>query len=59
MNDHHAGYARIIVSGQMSGSHLSMEELIDRGLCEIQPQRREPSCTSDGDLYRVFKESKE
>jgi hypothetical protein len=28
-----------MVPGQMSGSHLSMVELIDGGLCEIQPLR--------------------
>jgi len=38
-----------MVSGQMSGSHLSMVELIDRGLCEIQPRHGQPSGTSDGD----------
>lgn len=47
---------RIIVSGhwQTSGSHLSMVELIDGGLCKIQPQRCQPSGISDGDLYGVF-----
>jgi hypothetical protein len=45
---------RIIVSGQMSGSHLSMVELIDGGLCKIQPQRCQPSGIPDGDLYGVF-----
>jgi hypothetical protein len=50
---------RIIVSGQTSGSHLSIVELIDGGLCEIQPQRCQPRHFLMGDLYRVFKESKE
>jgi hypothetical protein len=45
---------RIIVSGQTSDSHLSMVELIDGGLCKIQPQRCQPSGISDGDLYGGF-----
>ena len=55
--------ARIIVSGPTSGSRLSIVELIDGGLCKVQPQRglaasQAGFLSSDGELYRSFQRQK-